>query len=148
MAGIDNGVDLNTKILSWTEMQSHIHKLSSQFIPDEVNVNSVGARPNGVILPQNKNWVLTGGRDLAAWTRTDMSSRTRRTTVKFGDGMMWLLVSPQMLSTERSSIQSWHEILRDLWNTLRWKDGVDSAPMKNDTAQCSLFTSTERIARA
>ena len=109
----------------------------------------VQGQTESIFLKYYKNWVLTGGRDLAAWTRTDMSSRTRRTTVKFGpDGVMWLLVSPQMLSTERSSIQSWHEMLRGLWNTLRWKDGVDSAPMKNDTAQYSLFTSAERIARA
>ena len=52
VAGIDNGADLFTKTLSWNEIQSHIHKLSSQFIPDEVNVNYVGARPNGVNLPQ------------------------------------------------------------------------------------------------
>ena len=29
VAGVDNGADLFTKTLSWNEMQSHIHKLSS-----------------------------------------------------------------------------------------------------------------------
>ena len=32
VAGVDIGVDLFTKTLSWNEIQSHIHKLSSQFI--------------------------------------------------------------------------------------------------------------------
>ena len=52
VAGVDNGADLLTKTMSWNEIQSHIHKLSSQFIQDEVNMNYVGARPNGVNLPQ------------------------------------------------------------------------------------------------
>ena len=32
VAGVDNGADLFPKTLSWNEIQSHIHKLSSQFI--------------------------------------------------------------------------------------------------------------------
>ena len=51
VAGVDNGADLFTKTLSWNEIQSHIHKLSSQFVQNEINVNYVGARPNGVNLP-------------------------------------------------------------------------------------------------
>ena len=51
VAGVDNGADLFTKILSWNEIQSHIHKLSSQFVHNEINVNRVGARSNGVNLP-------------------------------------------------------------------------------------------------
>ena len=85
VAGVDIGADLFTKILSWTEIQNHIHKLSSQFVQDEISVNHVGARPNGVNLPRIlRDMGLAGGRNLAAWTRTDMSSRTRRTTVKGG----------------------------------------------------------------
>ena len=52
VAGVDSGADLFTKTLSWNEMQSNIHKLSSQFVQNEISVNYVGARPNGVNLPQ------------------------------------------------------------------------------------------------
>ena len=34
VAGVDNGADMFTKTLSWSEIQGHIHKLSSQFCPD------------------------------------------------------------------------------------------------------------------
>ena len=50
VAGVDNGADLFTKTLSWNEIQNHNHKLSSQFVQNEINVNYVGARPNGVNL--------------------------------------------------------------------------------------------------
>ena len=83
VAGVDNGADLFTKTLSWNEIQSHIYKLSSQFVQNEINVNYVGARPNGVNLPQIlQEMGLVGDRKLAAWT--DMSSRTRRTIMKGG----------------------------------------------------------------
>ena len=52
VAGVDNGADMFTKALSWNEIQNHIHKLSSQFVQNEINVNYVGARPNGVKLPR------------------------------------------------------------------------------------------------
>ena len=40
-------------------MQSHIHKLSSQFVQNKINVNYIGARPNGVNLPRIlQKWVL------------------------------------------------------------------------------------------
>ena len=48
VARVDNGADLFTKTLSWNEPQSHTHKLSSQFVQNEISVNYVGARPNGV----------------------------------------------------------------------------------------------------
>ena len=84
-AGVDNGADLFTKTLLWNETESHIHKLSSQFVPNEISVNYVGALLNGVDLPQVLREVgIAGGRNQAAWTRTDMSSRTRRTTMKGG----------------------------------------------------------------
>ena len=108
VAAVDNGADLFTKTLSWNEIQSHIHKLSSQFVQNEINVNYVGARPNGVNLPRVLEQLgIAGDRNLAAWTRTDLISRTRRTTMK--GGPVWSDVSPQMLSAERSSIQSWLE---------------------------------------
>ena len=48
-------------------------------------MNYVGARPNGVNLPRKlKDVRLVGGRNLAAWTRTVMSSRTRLITMKGG----------------------------------------------------------------
>ena len=88
VAGVDNGADLSTKTLSWNEMQSHIHKLSSQFVQNEISVKYVGARPNGVNLPRILQGMgLAGDRKLAAWTRTDMGSRTRRTTMK--GGLVW-----------------------------------------------------------
>ena len=69
--------DLFTKTLTWKEIQSHIQKLNSQFLPDEVSANHVGARPNGVNLPQVlRDMGVAGGRNLAVWTRTDMDSRT------------------------------------------------------------------------
>ena len=84
VAGVDNGADLFT----WNETQSHIHILSSQFALNEINVNYVGARPNGVNLPQALQELgIAGVRSLEAWTRTDMSSRTRRTTMK--GGLVW-----------------------------------------------------------
>ena len=52
VAGVDNGADLFTKTLSWNEIQSHSHKLRSQFVQNEISVNCVGARPNGVNLPR------------------------------------------------------------------------------------------------
>ena len=77
--------DLFTKTLSWNEIEGHIHKLSSQFVQNEISVNNVGARPNGANLPRIlQEMGLAGDRNLAAWTRTDMSSRTRRTTIKGG----------------------------------------------------------------
>ena len=110
VAGVDNGADLSTKTLSWNEIQSHIHNLNSQFVQNEMSVNYVGGWPNGVKLPQVLHELGTAGGRNPAWTRTGTSSRTRRTTMKGGlYGSMWLLVSPQMLSTERSSMQSWHE---------------------------------------
>ena len=85
VAGVDNGADTFTKSLSWNEIQSHIHKLSSQFVQNEISVNNVGARPNGVNLPRIlQEMGLAGDRNLAAWTPTDVSSRTRRTTMKGG----------------------------------------------------------------
>ena len=81
VAGVDNGADLFTK---W----SLIHKLSSQLVQNEISVNYVGAWPNGVNLPfALQELGIAGGRNLAAWTRTDMGSRTRRTTMK--GGLVW-----------------------------------------------------------
>ena len=76
VAGVDNGADFFTRTLSWNEIQSHIHKLSPQFVQNEINVNYVGARPNGVNLARIvQEMGLAGNKKLAAWTRTNMSSR-------------------------------------------------------------------------
>ena len=45
-------LDLFTKTLSWNEIQSHIHKVSSQIVQNEISVNYVDARPHGVDLPR------------------------------------------------------------------------------------------------
>ena len=51
---------MELKTLSWSQIQSHIHKLSSQFILNEISVNYVGARPNGGQSPSRycTNWVV------------------------------------------------------------------------------------------
>ena len=78
VAGVGNGADLFTKTLSWNETQSHIHNLSSQLVQNEINEIYVGARPNGVNLPRILQELgIAGSRNLAAWTRTDMSSSCR-----------------------------------------------------------------------
>ena len=67
VAGVDNGADLFTKTLSWKEIQSHIHKLSSQFVQNETSVNYVGVRPNGVnLLRVLQELGIAGGRNLAS----------------------------------------------------------------------------------
>ena len=91
VAGVDNGADLFTKTLSRNGMQSHIHKVSSQFIQYEINVNYVGARPNGVNLPQVLQELgVARGRNLAAWTRTwRFRSRVARFAERQRSGQKW-----------------------------------------------------------
>ena len=77
VAVVDNGADLFTNTLSWNEIQSHIHKLSSQFVQNEINVNYVGARPNGVNLPRIlQEMSLASDRKLAASNRHELSNET------------------------------------------------------------------------
>ena len=117
VAGVDNGADLFTKTLSWNEIQSHIHKLSSQFVQNEINVNYVGARPNGVNLPQVLQELrIAGDRNLAAWTRTDMSSRTRRTTMK--GGPVWSDVVARVTADAVSGEILDSELARDITRSL------------------------------
>ena len=117
VAGVDNGADLFTKTLSWNEIQSHIHKLSSQFVQNEINVNYVGARPNGVNLPQVLQELgIAGDRNLAAWTRTDMSSRTRRTTMK--GGPVWSDVVARVTADAASGEILDSELARDITRSL------------------------------
>ena len=117
VAGVDNGADLFTKTLSWNEIQSHIHKLSSQFIQNEVSVNYVGARANGVNLPQVLQELgIAGGRNLAAWTRTDMRSRTRRTTMK--GGLVWSDVVARVTADAVNGEILDSELARDITRSL------------------------------
>ena len=112
VAGVDNGADLFTKILSWNEIQSHIHKLSSQFVQNVVSVNYVGARPNGVDLPRKLQKIGCRRRQKLGSVnsnRHELSNKTHNCVRWTFNVVMWLLVSLQMLSTERSPIQSWHE---------------------------------------
>ena len=114
---VDNGADLFTKTLSWNEIQSHIHKLSSLFVQKEINVNYVGARPNGVNLPRVlQEFGIAGDRNLAAWTRTDMSSRTRRTTMK--GGPVWSDVVARVTTDAVSGEIFDSELPRDITRSL------------------------------
>ena len=117
VAGVDNGADLFTKTLSLNEIQGHIHKLSSQFVQNEINVNYVGARPNGGNLPRIlQEMGLAGDRNLAAWTRTDMSSRTRRTAVKCGP--LWSDVVARVTADAVSGEIPHAELARDITRSL------------------------------
>ena len=68
---------------------------------------------------------LAGDRNLAAWTRTDMSSRTRRTTTK--GGPVWsdvvARVTADAVSGEILDLELARDITRSL-NTLHWKEGL------------------------
>ena len=117
VAGVDNGADLFTKTLSWNEIQSHIHKLSSQFLQNEVSVNYVGTQPNGVNLPEELQELgIAGGRNLAAWTRTDMRSRTRRTTMK--GGPVWSDVVSRVTAAAVNGEVLYSELARDMTRSL------------------------------
>ena len=106
-------MDLFTETLSWNEIQSHIHKLTSQFVQNEINVNYVGARPNRVNLPRVlRELGIAGDRNLAAWTRTDMSSRTRRTTMK--GGPVWSDVVARVTADAVSGEILHSELARDI----------------------------------
>ena len=96
---------------------SHIHKLSSQFTQNEVSVNYVGARPHGVDLPRELQELgVTGGRNLAAWARTDMRSRTRRTTMK--GGPVWSDVVARVTTDAVNGEMLDSELARDITRSL------------------------------
>ena len=117
VAGVDNGADTFTKSLSWNEIQSHIHKLSSQFVQNEISVHYVGARPNGVNLPRIlQEMGLAGDRNLAAWTPTDVSSRTRRKTMK--GGPVWSDVVARVTADAVSGEILDSELARDTMRSL------------------------------
>ena len=112
VAGVDNGADLFTKTLSWNEIQ-----LSSQFVQTEVSVSYLGARPNGINLPQVLQELgIAGGRNLAAWTRTDMRSRTRRTTMK--GGPVWSDVVARVIADAVNGEILDSELARDITRSL------------------------------
>ena len=78
-------------------------------------MNDVGARPNGVNLPRIlQKMGLAGDRNLAAWTRTDMDSRTRRTTVK--GGPVWSDVVARATAVSGEILDS--ELARDMTRSL------------------------------
>ena len=108
--------------LSWNEILSHIHKLSSQFIHDDVNVNFVGARPNGVNLPHVLHELgIASDRNLAAWTRTDMSSRTIRTTMK--GGPLWSHAVARVTADAVNGETLDSELARDITRSLEYSIG-------------------------
>ena len=92
-------------------------------------MNYVGARPNGVNLRRTLQELgVAGGRNLAAWTRTDMSSRTRRTTMK--GGLVWSDVVARVdaddVNAEILDSELARDITRSLEHTLPWKEGLET----------------------
>ena len=82
-----------------------------------------GARPNGVNLPRIlQEMGLAGDRNLAVWTRTDMSSRTRRTTTK--GGPVWSDVVARVTADAVSGEILDSELARDIPRSLDWKEGL------------------------
>ena len=80
-------------------------------------MNYAGARPNGVNLPRIlQEMGLAGDRKLAAWTRTNMSFRTRRTTVK--GGLVWSDVVALVTADAVSGEILDSELARDITKSL------------------------------
>ena len=80
-------------------------------------MNYVGARPNGVNLHRVLQELgIAGDRNLAAWTRTDMSSRTRRTTMK--GGLVWNDVVGRVTAVAVSGEILDSELARDITRSL------------------------------
>ena len=59
---------------------------------------------------------IAGGRNLAAWTRTDMSSRTRRTTMK--GGLVWSDVVARVTADAVNGEILDSELARDITRSL------------------------------
>ena len=88
-------------------------------------MNYVGARPNGVHLLQVlQEFDIAGGRNLAAWTRMDVSSRTRPTTVK--GGPVWSDVVARVTADAVNKEILDSELARDFTRSLEhtpWEGG-------------------------
>ena len=88
--GKSNGADLFTKPLTWEEIKGHVERISSEFMIDGgadqgVHVNHMGAKPTGVDIPKVLQRLgMTNVQELKAWTRTDLGSKTMRTTLRGG----------------------------------------------------------------
>ena len=73
--------------------------------------------PNGVNLPRVQQELgIAGDGELAAWTRTDMSSRTRRTTMK--GGPVWIDVIARVTADAVSGEILDSELTRDITRSL------------------------------
>ena len=80
-------------------------------------MNLVGARPNGVNFPRIlREMGFASDRNLAAWTRTDMVSRTRRTTMK--GGLAWSDVVARVTAGAVSGEILDSELARDVTRSL------------------------------
>ena len=80
-------------------------------------MNYVGARPHGVDLPRElKELGVVGGRNLAAWARKDMRSRTRRTTMK--GGPVWSNVAARVTTGAVNGEILDSELARDITRSL------------------------------
>ena len=91
--------------------------MSAQFVKNEINVNYVGVRPNGVNVPcVLQEFGIAGDGYLAAWTRTDMSSGTRRTTMK--GGLVWSDVVARVTADAVSGEILDSELARDITRSL------------------------------
>ena len=88
-----------------------------QFVQILINVICVGARPKGVNLHRIlQEMGLARDRKLAAWTRTDMSSRTRHTTMK--GGLVWSDVIARVTADGASGEILDSELARDITRSL------------------------------
>ena len=89
-------------------------------------MNYVGDRQNGVNLPRKlQEMGLAGDRNLAAWTGTDMSSGTRRTTMK--GGLVWSDVVARVTADAVSGEILDSELARDIPRSLEHTP-VDGGP--------------------
>ena len=120
VAGVERGADLFTKICrgmrNWATSTNGAHNLCRM---RSMWTTSVLGQTESIffeyckkrVLPSTENWK----HGLEQTWALERDPQLRKVDLY---GVMWLLVSPQMLSVERSSIQSWTETFRDLEQTL------------------------------
>ena len=88
VAGKENGRDLFTKALAWDEIMGHERRLGGEFIESKKDVE-VSLFGGGDMDVQIKGEVERMARELklsrpVAWQRSDMNTRTAKTTMKGG----------------------------------------------------------------
>ena len=105
--GTYNVADLFTKPLDHVTLIRHTEGLNCEFIDDKTmpqgqtpEINYIGSRPLGNDVHRAIQNASLGGLALNAWTRTDMDSRTLRTTLR--GGPPWSSVLLRITSDARS----------------------------------------------